>query len=126
MNRIVTAVCIILLLTVFISFHTYKIFALDRDVNEICSEIDKAFDSDDWDSILYHLDELQKRWDDNRFWACLTIETAKIEEIEISLRQSTEYAKLRDKEDFIGEFIMFKMLVRHLPHQEGFSAEELL
>ena len=56
----------------------------------------------------------------------MTIKTNEVEEIEISLRQSRAYAELGDKEDFIGEFIMFRMLVEHLPHQEGLSINELL
>ena len=126
MNRTATAICILILLTAFISFHTYKIFALDKDVSQICTEIETALEKNDWDSVIQNVDNLHERWDKSRFWACLTIDTAKIEEIEISLNQSSEYAKLRDKEDFMGEFIMFKMLVQHLPHQEGFDAEELL
>ena len=126
MNRVATGLCILALTAGFIGYHTYQILDLNQDVSGICAEIEQSYDRDDWNDIRGRLDQLQERWNQSRFWACLTIDTAQIEEIEISLRQSMEYADIHAKEDFIGEFIMFRMLVEHLPHQEGFSAEELL
>lgn len=126
MTRTTIAVCLLILLAGFIGFHTYEIYALSKDVNQLCDSIESALDSDDWDNVCSGTKELQNRWNKSRLWASLTIDTAKIEEIEISLRQSLEYAKLHSKEDFVGEYYMFKLLVEHLPHQEGFAIEELL
>lgn len=126
MSRTIIAVCLLILLSGFISFHTYEICALSNDVSRLCGGIESALENDDWDSVCSDTEKLRSRWDKSRLWASLTIDTAKIEEIEISLRQSAEYAKLKSKEDFVGEYYMFKLLVEHLPHQEGFSIEELL
>lgn len=126
MNRIAAALCILALTAGFIGFHTLQILNLSRDIDALCGEIQKSYQQEDWADIQSRLDQLQNRWNKSRFWACLTIDTAQIEEIEISLRQTIEYAKLQAKENFIGEFIMFRMLAEHLPHQEGFSPETLL
>ena len=126
MNRVICALCIIVLMVGFVGFHTYNILNLNRDIAEICDRVEKKFDENDWAGIQKELMNLQGRWDKSRFWASLTIDTAEIEEIEISLCQSMAYAEICAEADFIGEFIMFKMKLGHLPHQEGFSVEELL
>lgn len=126
MARTITAVCILVILTVFISFHTHEIYALNSDINTVCEEIEAALNNDDWDKVSSGVKELRERWNKSRLWSSLTINTSKTEEIEISLCQSAEYARLQAKEDFVGEYYMFKLLVEHLPHQEGFAIEELL
>ncbi len=126
MNRVIAALCILALCIAFVGVHTYKILVLNRDVSAICNEIEEEFDQENWRGVRDKLSQVENCWNNNRFWACLTIDTEEIEEIEISLRQSIEYADIRAKEDFIGEFIMFRMQLEHLPHQEGFSVEELL
>ena len=126
MNRMAAVICIFILLVGFIGFHFYQIRKLDKDVSGICEKIEEDFDENNWQAIQNQLDQLQQRWNKSRFWACLTIDTAQIEEIEISMRQSMKYAQIGTREDFIGEFIMLQMQMKHLPHQEGFSIEELL
>ncbi len=126
MNRVVAAICILVLCAGFVGVHTYKIVRLNKDTTALCEAVEADFKKEDWDGVSGNLQKLQKRWDKSRFWACLTIETREIEEIEISLKQSMEYAKVQGKADFIGEFTMFRMQLSHLPHQEGFSLEELL
>lgn len=126
MNRVITALCILVLAAGFVGFHTYKVLDLDKDISEICDRVEDQFKREDWNSIQEGLRQLDSRWNESRFWSCLTIDTAEIEEIEISLQQSIRYAEIHSKEDFIGEFVMFRMKLGHLPHQEGFSIEELL
>lgn len=126
MKKTIVALCILLAIAIFVTVHTIMILRLSSDVFDISSRIEQHYQNDDWEAIQRELDALQKRWEKSRFWACMTIKTNEIEEIEISLRQSRAYAELGDKEDFIGEFIMFRMLVEHLPHQEGLSINELL
>ncbi len=126
MNRVITALCILVLAAGFVGFHTYKVLDLDKDISEICDRVEDQFKREDWNGIQEGLRQLDSRWNESRFWSCLTIDTAEIEEIEISLQQSIRYAEIHSKEDFIGEFVMFRMKLGHLPHQEGFSIEELL
>ena len=126
MNRMMTALIIFLLAGGFVAFHTHEVLALSKDLEEICTRIEDDFAIEDWDSICEETQELRRRWEESRFWASLTIDTNEIEEIEISLSQSEKYADLKEPADFMGEFIMFKMLTEHLPHQEGFDIKELL
>ena len=126
MNRVVVAICILLLSGAFVGVHTYKILKLNEDTTILCDQAEREFRQRDWNGLEKSLSEIQKRWDKSRFWASLTIDTDEIEEIEISLKQSMEYAKEEEASDFIGEFTMFRMRLSHLPHQEGFSIEELL
>ena len=72
------------------------------------------------------LDKVEKEWKKHRVWAALTISTEDIEQLEISLEQSKAFAKIEEKADFLGEFIMFSKLVEHIPHREGFHIEEVL
>lgn len=126
MNRMIAALCIFLLAVGFVGFHTYEVLALDKDITQLCDRVEADFAREDWDAVIQNTQALQDRWKKSRFWASLTIDTAQIEEIEISLRQSIKYAELQAKPDFMGEFIMFRMLTEHLPHQEGFDMKELL
>ncbi len=126
MNRVIAAICIFVLCGAFVSVHTYQILKLNKDTSALCDEVETHFEQEKWESVSKGLKRIQDRWDKSRFWACLTIDTQEIEEIEISLEQAMKYAKEEEKPDFIGEFTMFRMRLGHLPHQEGFSIEELL
>lgn len=126
MNRVVIALLLLVLCVGFVGVHTHKIFQLDQEAGEICNRIENAYRQENWNDVEKGLADLEERWQESRFWACLTIETREIEDLEISLRQSKEYARIHAKEQFIGEFSMFRMTLEHLPHQEGFSIEELL
>lgn len=126
MNRMLVILCIFLLTAGFVGCHTYAVRRLDQDVTQICDQIEASYDQGDWDRVSAGMRSLEERWNKSRFWACLTIDTQQIEELETSLRQSTRYAEIRAREDFIGEFVMFRMLAERLPHQEGFRLTELL
>ncbi len=125
MRRMIPAIAILVFIITAISVHLFKI-------NRVCDEIKiksafvfDSYEQDDWDKIYTTAREISDIWEDNRFWATLTLPTAQIDEIEISLEQSIRYAEIEAKPDFIGEFKMFYMLVEHIPRQEGLSVEEL-
>lgn len=126
MSRMIVTVCILVLCLGFVGLHTYKILELNDEMEDLCEDVGRAFVIEDWQEINKGLSRIEKRWNKDKFWACLTIDTKQIETIEISLKQSMEYAKIQAKADFIGEFTMFQKNLEHLPHQEGFSIEELL
>ena len=126
MRRVLAAIGIVLVCAIFVGVHAHKILKLNEETAEISDRVEESFAKEDWEGVKKGLKELEERWNQSRFWACLTIETNEIEEIEISLRQSMEYAEVSAKEDFIGEFTMLRMKIEHLPHQEGFSIEEFL
>lgn len=126
MNRMIVTISILVLCLGFVGLHTYQILELNDDMEDLCEEVREDFTVEDWSGIQKGLDRIEKRWNEDRFWACLTIDTEQIETIEISLKQSMEYAKIQAKPDFIGEFTMFQKSLEHLPHQEGFHIEELL
>ncbi len=124
MSRLIAVVVIFVLTAGFIGYHSYEIITLKNDVEQICDNVYNGFEEENWDRVEKGMEELNNRWDESRFWASLTIDTEQIEQIEISMKQSQEYIKLKDAQDFAGEFVMLKMLIDHLPHQEGLSVEE--
>lgn len=125
MKRMIPAIVILLIVIGVISIHLIKIHSVCDEIKVKSSEVFMAYDEDDWDKIYTLTREISNIWEENRTWATLTLPTAQIDEIEISLEQSIRYAELEAKPDFIGEFKMFDMLVEHIPRQEGLSVEEL-
>ena len=99
---------------------------LGDDIDKLCDKTEKLVIAEEWEDAEKTLKEIRKKWEEKSIWTSLTIETNELEQIEVSLRQSEKYAKLRDKEKFIGEFTMFSTLVEHIPHHEGFHIEEIL
>lgn len=126
MKNIVT-VCIIFVVLVTIScIHVKETLSVSGEILQRGEIIEEAFYAENWEEIDFQLSKIKEKWMDNRLWACLTLSTKQIDEIEISLEQCIEYAYLREKPDFIGEFKMFSMMVEHLPKQETVTIEELL
>ena len=126
MKRIVSVLIIAALMVGFIGIHLYKINSFEREASEICGEIYTEFYDENWDNIRELVAQLDEVWYKNRLWASVTLKTDVIDEIEISLMQCTEYSKIAARENFIGEFKMFCMLIEHLPKQEKPSLGELL
>lgn len=126
MNRLLCVLCLLVLVVGFVAFHTHEISVLSHDLEDLSAKVEDAFSRKDWDAVSDGTQQLQSRWENSRFWASLTINTEQIEELEISLRQAKAYADLHAEPDFIGEFLMFQTLARHLPSQEGFDIRELL
>lgn len=126
MKAFVISVVLLVVMCTFIGIHSYLMMDLADRIAEECNHINTYVDTDNWSLVQNKLDKISDIWDSRRTWASLTINTNEIEQIEISLNQSKAYAKLEKKSDFMGEFIMFTMLVNHIPHQEGFHIEEIL
>ena len=126
MKAFVISLILLVVLCTFIGVHSYIMINLSDSIAERCNKTLELVNSDNWSSVEQELDKISDIWDSRRMWASLTINTSKIEQIEISLNQSKAYAHLVQKSDFMGEFIMFSMLVDHIPHEEGFHIEEIL
>ncbi len=126
MRALIVAITIFLVICIFIGIHSYIMINLTKRISPICEETIRFARADQWDKVIKNIEKIQSTWDKKRLWASLTISTKNIEEIEISLKQSRAFASLHEKSDFMGEFIMFSMLLDHIPHQEGFSIEEIL
>ncbi|MFR5439614.1 MAG: DUF4363 family protein, partial [Monoglobus pectinilyticus] len=86
----------------------------------------EAYHNDDYDKITDELNKIKQSWDEVQTWVGMTIDSAELEEIEISLQQCMHYAEIKDKEDFIGEFVLFNLLIKHLPFFEKLDLESLL
>ena len=99
---------------------------LGEDIGKLSEIAIKNAEKEEWQSVRKNMNEINQLWEEKSLWTALTIKTNELEEIEISFRQSEKYAELEDKKMFLGEFIMFSNLVKHIPHQEGFHIEELL
>ncbi len=126
MKKVFAVILILVCIITFSVIHIYKTASLCNKISEVAGAIEGEFDKDDWEDVQNKISEISELWEQNRLWACLTLSTKQIDEIEISLQQCLEYSKLGAKADFIGEFRMFCMLIEHLPRQEGISLEELL
>lgn len=126
MKRIITAIIVLVMIAGLTAAHIWKTVTLSRDIFTLTSQVYSAYNSDDWDGVRDSISELDDVWTRNRLWACIMLSTDKIDEIEISLKQSKEYSLIEAKPDFIGEFKMFCLLMEHIPMQEAFSIEELL
>ena len=126
MSRVYTVLCAFVLTILFLWFHTTQIKGLYNEANLICDKIYQDFGNENWESVKTGMDNLDKRWNQSRFWTCLTVDTSQIEEIEIAMAQAREFAKLKADKEFIGEFAMMRLLLEHLPHQESMEFEDLL
>ena len=106
--------------------HSVSMIRLGESIGTLSDKIMKNAENEKWEDVIADMDEINRLWEEKSIWTALTIKTNELEEIEISFWQSRKYAELFEKEMFLGEFIMFSNLVKHIPHQEGFHIEELL
>ncbi len=109
-----------------IMFHSLSMAKMGKELTVLTDKTQKYAMADDWTNTLECMKQIKKYWDKRSIWTALTIKTDELSQIEISFEQSRKYAKLHDKEKFMGEFTMFSKLVEHIPHQEGFHIEEIL
>ncbi len=121
-----TSISILVAICIIIGSHSYVMTKMGKTIAEKNKEIEKTAMNDDWDAVSDMLDEVEEEWEKYSLWAALTISTDDIEQLEISLVQAKAFARLSQKSDFFGEFIMFSNLVEHIPHREGFHIEEIL
>ncbi len=117
---------IILCIAFVMCAHIYKINSLVDEINILADKVIEEYNNENWNGVLGYLDNIDEIWKKNRLWVCSTVSTEQIDEIEISLKQSREYASLSAKEDFMGEFGMFRLCIEHIIMQEGISLYELL
>lgn len=126
MKKFVVSFIVFFVLLSLIIVHSVSMLRLGEDIDKLCNRAEKLVTAEKWEEAEKTLKEIRKKWEEKSIWTSLTIETDELEQIEVSLRQSEKYAKLRDKGMFIGEFTMFSTLVEHIPHHEGFHLEEIL
>ncbi len=120
------AVSIFVIICLFIGSHSYIMNHMGKVIAEKNQRIEKAALTEDWHTVSSLIDDVERVWEKYSFWAALTISTDDIEQLEISLEQAKKFAKIEQKADFFGEFVMFSKLVEHIPHREGFHIEEVL
>ena len=126
MKRIISVFVILTVICFVLAGHICKICIFTENITNLTEATYDSFLKNDWEKINVNLNEIKKMWDENKKWLSITISTKQIEEAEISLNQSIEYAKLNSKDCFIGELKMFSTCIEHLPKQEGLSVYELL
>lgn len=126
MKAFIISLSLLLAICIFVGVHSYIMLKLSEDITQKCQETTKLANADQWQRVVEQIDKIDNIWNSRHMWASLTISTHEIEQIEISLMQSKEFARLGQKPDFFGEFTMFTMLIDHIPHQEGFHIEEIL
>lgn len=126
LKRVYGTLAVFLVLIIVISLHIFKTVSLSNKIAEISETVYEKYYNDNWDAVRERVEEIAEIWYKNRLWACSTLSTKQVDEIEISLEQSLIYSQIKAKESFIGEFRMLCMLTEHLPKQEGPSIYELL
>lgn len=117
---------IFFVIVAIIFIHIYKISTLINEIEALSDLTVLEYNKNNWEEVCEDLKKIEDLWKKNRLWICSTISTKQIDEIEISLKQSIEYAKVGSGVDFIGEFSMFRLCIGHIPMQEGLSLYELL
>lgn len=126
MKRVIAALIIFLVISTATSLHVYKVITLTKEINKMSDNVYSLYQTEAWTEIEEELNKIANLLSRNKLWACLTLSTDQVDEIEISLEQCISYSQIEAKPDFIGEFRMFCILINHLPKQESFSFEELL
>lgn len=126
MKKFVVSIIIFVVLTSLIVFHSIVMYRFGEEADKTCENIQNHAMNQNWEEVKKELMLLDSLWEKKRTWAALTVRTTIIEEIDISLEQSKIYAEIKKQPEFLGEFIMLKGLMRHIPHQEGLHIEEIL
>ena len=126
MKKCIASCIAFIVIMALILVHSAAMMDMGKEIKKLSDNAEKYAEVEDWENVSLYMDKIKKEWEKRSLWTALTIKTNEIEQIEISLKQSEKYAKLKDKAKFIGEFTMFSNLVEHIPHQEGFHVEEIL
>ena len=126
MKKFVTLCIFLAVLLVLIIVHSVSMINLGKSIGNLSGKVIENAEKEKWEDVIADMNEINRLWEEKSIWTALTIKTNELEEIEISFKQSRKYAELLEKEMFLGEFIMFSELVKHIPHHEGFHIEELL
>ena len=126
MKIFVPSIIAFVLILALVCCHAFTMAKMGSEMDALSRKIETAAGEDNWAEVLNQLDRVEEKWKKYSNWAALTIDTDDIEQLEISLKQSKAFARLKSKSDFLGEFIMFSQLVAHIPHREGFHWKEIL
>ncbi len=126
MKLFIAALIMLIVIGLFIGIHAYVMTRLSSNIDELCLTAKALAQAEKWNEVQHEINRIKSVWDKSRLWSALTISTNEIDKIEISLRQSMEFAKVGAKPDFFGEFTMFHMLVNRISLKEGFHLEEIL
>lgn len=126
MKKLIASLLLLFVLTGLILVHSAAMLRFGKRAEAAAEKAEQALRAESWDAVTENMRELEELWEKSRMWAALTIKTSVIEDIDISLKQSIAYAENKAKSDFIGEFIMLRKLLEHIPHQEGLHLDELL
>ena len=126
MKRVYGALLVLAVIIAITALHICKTMSVSNKIAEISEAVYNDYYNEDWDKVQSGVEEMAEIWHKNRLWACSTLSTKQVDEIDISIEQSLIYSKVRAKDNFIGEFRMFCMLIEHLPKLEGPSIYELL
>ena len=126
MKKFIASLSVLVLLAGAVTAHVMWAQNFGKNLSAVAEEVENAARRDDWQKARENLDELSELWEKNKLWAAATVRTNIIDEIDIGIEQSKAYAEIKQKPDFMGEFIMLRKLLEYIPRQEGLSAEELL
>ncbi len=126
MKKFIISLLLLAVLTGLIIVHSVVMLKFGKEAGKMAETIKQSAQNDEWERVRADIKEFEALWEKRRTWAALTMRTNVIEEIDISMEQSRTYAINETKPDFLGEFIMLKRLIEHIPHQEGFHIEEIL
>lgn len=126
MKRVFAALLVFVVIIVMSIINANKILTIAEEIQSISNEVEREYKKDNWSGVREKVEAIKRAWEKNHMWAYTTLSTEQIDEIEVSLEQSIAYSDIEAREDFIGEFRMFCMLIEHLPKQEAFSIGELL
>lgn len=126
MKKFIISCGVFCAMLILIVIHSFSMRKMGEEIKNLSKATEECAIREEWDKTEENMKKIRKEWEKREIWTALTIKTNEIEQIEISLCQSEKYAKLKDKNKFVGEFTMFSKLVEHIPHQEGFRMEEIL
>lgn len=113
------------LIICFIITHSIIIVNITKDIGQLADSVYTKVIDNDWHEAEYDINVIEEKWNSRRMWTYLTIDTNKIEEIEISLHQSQKFIAEQEKADFIDKFTMFSNLIEQMPNEEGLSIKNL-
>lgn len=126
MKRVLAVLTVFFVICTAVGFHIRKTYEFTDEISGLSENVYRELENENWDAVRDNLKIMLDIWERSRLWACSTFSTREVDEMEISLKQSIVYAENEFKESFIGEFEMFRIMIEHLPKQEGPSIYELL
>ncbi len=121
-----TALIIFVITCIFIGVHSGIMLKMSREIEPHIHALPEYANTDEWENIEVELKNISQCWSKYKAWAALTISTKDIEQIETSLKKCFTFAKIKQKADFMGEYVNLEYIVDYLPQREGFGWLEIL